>query len=326
MMPAPERKAMPQTRIFYATDIHGSEICFTKFLRAGEFYKAQVLIVGGDITGKMVIPVIEQHDGGYSIDFMGTTRVANGDAELLSLEKSITDAGFYPYRTTFSGYQELKADQAKVDSLFSRLMVESVRRWLAMAEESLSRTDVKCFITPGNDDRLDIDSLFENGERVINPEGKLVKLDEHHEMISTGYANMTPWNCPRDISEEELAKRLDSMAAQVEDMSNCVFNFHCPPFDSGLDSAPKLDEELRVSVKDGGLSMVPVGSVSVRSAIVKYQPLLGLHGHIHESRGTYKIGRTLCVNPGSEYSEGILRGMILNIEKDRVKGYLPTSG
>jgi len=318
--------AMSQTRIFYATDIHGSEICFTKFLRAGEFYKAQVLIMGGDITGKMVIPLIEQHDGSFSVDFMGTTRTAKGDKELSSLEKSITDAGFYPYRTTLSEFQELKADQAKVDSLFSALMVESVRRWLAMAEESLNHTDVRCYITPGNDDRFDIDPLFKNDQRVINPEGQVLDLDEHHEMISTGYTNMTPWNCPRDISEEELAKKLDSMAARVEDMSNCIFNFHCPPFDSGLDSAPKLDEELRVSVKDGGLSMVPVGSISVRSAIERHQPPLGLHGHIHESKGTSKIGRTLCVNPGSEYSEGILRGMILNVEKDRVKGYLPTSG
>lgn len=325
-MRAPERDAMPQTRIFYATDIHGSEICFAKFLRAGEFYKAQVLVMGGDITGKMVIPVIGQHDSSYSVDFMGTTRKARGDVELSSLEKSIRDAGFYPYRTTLSEFQDLKADQTRVDVLFSKLMVESLRRWLAMAEESLKRTDVKCYITPGNDDRFDIDPLFKNGQRVINPEGQVISLDVHHEMISTGYTNMTPWNCPRDISEEELAKKVDMMAAKVKDLSNCIFNFHCPPFDSGLDSAPKLDEELRVSVKDGGLSMVPVGSVSVKSAIERYQPLLGLHGHIHESRGTSKIGRTLCVNPGSEYSEGILRGIILNLEKDRVKGYLPTSG
>ena len=317
---------MSQTRIFYATDVHGSEICFTKFLKAGEFYKAQVLIMGGDITGKMVIPLIEQHDSSYSVDFMGTTRNAKGESQIHSLEKSITDAGFYPYRTTLQEFRELKADQAKVDSLFSRLMTEAVTRWLRIAEESLSRTDIKCFITPGNDDRLDIDPLFNECQRVINPEGRAVQLDDHHVVISTGYANMTPWNCPRDVSEEELATRIESMASMVIDMSNCIFNFHCPPFDSGLDSAPKLDDKLRVEVKDGSLSIVPVGSKSVRSAIEKYQPLLGLHGHIHESRGTCKIGRTLCMNPGSEYSEGILRGMVVNIERDRVKGYLPTSG
>jgi len=317
---------MSQTRIFYATDIHGSQSCFTKFLKAGQFYKAQVLIMGGDITGKMVVPVIEQNDGSYSVNFMGLARTAKGESEVRALEKSITDAGFYAYRTSLSEFQELKADPEKVDSLFSRLMIESLSRWLTMAEESLSRTDLKCFITPGNDDRLDIDPLFERIKRVVNPEGKVVRVDERHEMISTGYANVTPWNCPRDVSEEELARKIESMALEVKDMTNCIFNFHCPPFDSGIDSAPKLDKELKVTVKDGSLSVVPVGSKAIRSAIEKYQPLLGLHGHIHESRGTGKIGRTLCFNPGSEYSEGILRGIVVNIENGRVKGYLPTSG
>jgi len=162
---------------------------------------------------------------------------------------------------------------------------------------------------------------------VINPEEKVVPVDDKHEMISTGYTNITPWNCPRDVSEEELAKKIENMTSKVTNMKNCIFNFHCPPYDSSIDSAPKLDKDLKPAVSPGGeMLMIPVGSTAVRAAIEKYQPLLGLHGHIHESRGTAKIGRTLCLNPGSEYGEGILRGALITLEDDKVKSHQLTSG
>jgi len=146
-------------------------------------------------------------------------------------------------------------------------------------------------------------------------------------MISCGYSNMTPWNCPRDFPEEELNKKISEMTAQVEEMEKCIFNLHCPPFNTMLDQAPKLDKDLNPSVQPGGgLEMAPVGSTAVREAIQKHQPLLGLHGHIHESKGTFKIGRTLCMNPGSEYAERILRGLLLDIDGNRVKDFMFTSG
>jgi Icc-related predicted phosphoesterase len=146
-------------------------------------------------------------------------------------------------------------------------------------------------------------------------------------MISTGYANITPWRCARDVPEEELMTRIESMAAKLKQPSRSIFNFHCPPYGTMLDVAPQLDENLKPkSSATGGLQMAAVGSKSVLSAIEKYQPMLGLHGHIHESRGFQMIGRTLCINPGSEYTEGILRGFLAELTEDKVKDHMFVSG
>jgi Icc-related predicted phosphoesterase len=81
-----------------------------------------------------------------------------------------------------------------------------------------------------------------------------------------------------------------------------------------------------MDLKDAGHSIKPVGSTAVRDAIERYQPALSLHGHIHEARGVHWLGRTLALNPGSEYAEGTMKGAIVNLEPTRVKGYLLISG
>lgn len=311
------------TRIFYTTDIHGSEKVFRKFVSAGKFYNANVIICGGDITGKMIIPIIERSDGKFKANFLGQDLVLKRD-DVRELEKNVRYAGYYPYITNEDEMAKLSANQEKIDELFAKLMVETLERWLRLAEEYLKGTGIKCFVTPGNDDRFDIDRVFDRFDYVVNPEGKVVYVDNHHEMISTGHANITPWKCPRDIPEGDLEKRIDAMVSQVKDMKNCIFNFHCPPYASELDNAPLLDENLKPV--SAGQKLIPVGSTAVRGAIEKHQPLLGLYGHIHESRGVYKIGRTICINPGSEYGEGVLRGVIILLDENRVKDYVLTSG
>jgi len=223
-------------------------------------------------------------------------------------------------------FQETRASEVKVNELFSRLMIETVERWIRLAEERLGNSGVKCFITPGNDDQLVIDSVLRKSNSVFNPEGTVACLDDTHEMISTGYSNITPWKCPRDISEEELATKIESMIYQVKVVDSCVFNFHCPPFDSGLDTAPQIDDSLRPVMKGGTQMTIPAGSTAVRDAIEKSQPLLGLHGHIHESRAVAKLGRTHCFNPGSEYTEGILRGVLVDLDRKGLKRHIFTSG
>jgi len=317
---------MLTTRIFFATDIHGSEKCFKKFISAASFYKANCIIMGGDITAKMIVTIVKQSDGSYTAKYLGGEYVARTDDELRKLEDNIRFVGYIPYLTDPNEVGHLQSDQNKVDQLFHRLMVADLEKWVKIAEERLKGTNVKCFILPGNDDRVDIDDSLEGSPVIVNPESKVLRIDEHHEMISTGYANITPWNCPRDIPEEQLAKKIENMASKVENMKNCIFSFHCPPFQSGLDDAPKLDATLRPVVKGGQMIMESVGSTAVREAIVKYQPLLGLHGHIHEARGATKIGRTICINPGSEYSEGVLRGVVVNLGKDEVLSHLLVAG
>jgi len=319
--------AKKKTRIFFATDIHGSERCFLKFINAGEFYKANVLIMGGDITGKMIVPVIEDN-GTWATKFAGSSHTASNKEELEKVEKKIRATGFYPYITDKQDFEELSANPEKLEQLFEQLMLESMDRWMRFAEKRLQKKDIKCFVSAGNDDVYAIDPVLDGSDVVMHPDEKVVMIDDIHEMLSTGKSNMTPWNCPRDVPEEELEKHIEELANQVTNMEQTIFNIHVPPYGTGIDEAPELDENLKPRLAPGGGTIsIPVGSKTVRVAIEKYQPVLGLHGHIHESKGTFKIGRTLCINPGSEYTEGILRGFLCDLDvKKGVKDYLFTSG
>jgi Icc-related predicted phosphoesterase len=313
------------TRIFFSTDIHGSEPCFLKFINAADFYQADVLVLGGDITGKQIV-TIEQKDNSYQAYLFGQEWVANSPEELGKLESQIRSNGYYPYVVTLDEKAKLQANPSEVDALFSQVMTETVTHWVRLAEERLRGSSVKCFISPGNDDNFNLDKVLRDSDVVICPDGDIVDLDGVHTMASCGYANMTPWHCPRDLEEEELHLHLETILEKVPDKSNCIFNFHAPPYDSTLDIAPELDANLKSVMVGGQPHMISVGSKAVREMIEKYQPIAGLHGHIHECRGAVTIGRTLCVNPGSEYSEGILRGVLIHIADGKLLSYQFVAG
>jgi Icc-related predicted phosphoesterase len=315
-----------KTRIFFATDVHGSEKCFLKFVNSPGVYKVNVLILGGDITGKMIVPIVKGADGTSTAEFLGTKLTLKSDKEVEELDRRIRFTGYYPYQTTTEEMEAMRHDPSKVDAVFTDVMTNTLRRWTQMAEERLKDKGVKIYMTGGNDDRPEIEDVLKSSNFVIDPEGELVMLDGGYEMISSGWSNPTPWKTPRECSEEELTSKLDAMIGKVQDMKKCVFNMHVPPFDTGLDTCPKLDENLKPVYAGSEIMMTSAGSKAVRAAIEKHQPVLGLHGHIHESRGFVKIGRTLCLNPGSEYTEGMLRGVVVELDGDRVRNYLLTVG
>jgi len=310
-------------RIFFATDIHGSDVCWRKFINAGKFYKADIMVLGGDTTGKEICPIIKYPDGKIVVKYLGREEIVKDSKELAVYEKRIMDAGLYQYYTTPEEYASLVNDEEKVDKIFSAMMTERWKNWIEIAEKNLKGTGIRCLVAPGNDDRFVIDSIIDTSTVIERVEGKIVDIDGH-EMINCGWTNPTPWNTPRECSEEELAKKIESMTSQVKNMENCIFELHAPPYGTGIDEAPILDKNL-VPIK-GGTERGPVGSTAVLEAIKKCQPLLGLHGHIHESKGAMKIGRTVCLNPGSMYSEGMLQGVVVILEKNKVKTYLFTSG
>jgi Icc-related predicted phosphoesterase len=290
-------------------------------------YKANVVIVSGDITGKSVVPIIRQPDGSFNAmvpgKIIGAEHKASTEAELKEVEKIVRNSGYYPYQTTPEEVAELEADKTKIGRLIQRLTLETLKGWVQLVEERLRGSGVKFILTPGNDDMREVDAVLNESDFIINAEGKCILIDDQHEMITTGYTNVTPWKTPREFPEKELASYIGSLTSQVKDMSKCIFNFHCPPYDSSLDTAPKLDENwIPTPSALEGYVMAPAGSTAVREAIEKHQPLLGLHGHIHECAGEVKIGRTLCLNPGSEYHDGALEAYIVDLEKDKVKFHL----
>jgi Icc-related predicted phosphoesterase len=317
---------MVRTRFFFVTDVHGSDRCFRKFLNAAKFYNANILILGGDITGKLIVPLVKQPDGSYDCNFAGNESHLKSQREVDEMLKTIHDSGFYPYLTEPKEMEELNSKPELVKQLFAKLMVEGIESWMKLAEERLKNSGVKCYISPGNDDILDIDKALNSSTYVINPEEKVVDINGEHEMITLGTVNHTPWHSPREVDEDVLLEKIESMAKNVKDMKKAIFNIHVPPIDTPIDQAPKLDETLKPVVSGGTVQMTSAGSTATRQSIEKYQPLIGIHGHIHESRGMVKVGKTLCFNPGSEYGSGILRGLLCDVEKDSIKSYLLTSG
>jgi Icc-related predicted phosphoesterase len=312
-------------RLFYATDVHGSERCFRKFVNAAGFYGADAILLGGDITGKAIVPLVAAN-GGYRGHFLGEPFEVDGGEAAAELEKKIANTGYYAWRCTPEEEQAASSDARLRDDLFSRLIVERVERWVELADERLRPQGIPCYVNAGNDDPPEIDRVLEEAGWVQFLEGRVVELPDGTPVASCGYANMTPWACPRDVEEDELGRRLEAVIARLDDPSRAIFNFHCPPYDTGSDAGPKLRENFQVTAGAGGVEMHPVGSVSCRRAIETHQPILGLHGHLHESRGTYELGRTLCVNPGSEYTEGVLRGALFELGKGKLRSHQFTTG
>jgi uncharacterized protein len=312
-------------RVYYATDIHGSEVCWRKFLNAGRFYNADVLILGGDVTGKAVVPVVAAAGGGFRVRQFSGDRVLDAD-ELAATETRIRDMGFYPYRTTEDELEAVWDDPEAVNGIFLSLMRSTLTRWLDLAAERLAGTGIRLYAMEGNDDPPELFGMLRDSTVLTQTEDQLVDLGEGITMVSYGYSNPTPWHTPRELDDDELERRIDKLAAQVSRPERAIFNLHVPPARTSIDKAPALDGSLKPVVKGGAVVMQSVGSEGVRRLLAKHQPMLGLHGHIHESRGAVRLGPTLAVNPGSEYGDGVLCGALLEIDgKKGVRHYqLPT--
>lgn len=311
-------------RLYFTCDLHGSESCFLKFVNSGKLniYKANVLIASGDLTGKALVPIVERDDGSYQATFLDSQEIVRSKEQLADLIKRVRNVGYYHEVMTDQHYRELVSDPKKYIASLSKIIHDTMEDWVRIAEDRLEKTGVACYLMPGNDDDEVIGEIINKSSYAVNPEDKVIDVGEGHEMISNGYSNPTPWKTLRECGEDELKAKIDNIVTRVKDVNTCIFNLHCPPFGSGLDTAPQLDKDLRPVVSAGEIVRIPVGSTAVLRAIEEYQPLAGLHGHIHESAGSAKIGKTMCFNPGSEYQSGILRGYILDFEKGKLKHWL----
>jgi Icc-related predicted phosphoesterase len=316
---------MRDTKIFFATDIHGSDVCLRKFLNAGKFYGVDAVVMGGDITGKMIVPVVEESPDQYAAHIFGRKRVVDSTG-LPGLKKFIADAGFYPHPMTPDEVAALRNDPAGVDELFQKLMTETMNRWIDMAEDRLGNTGIEVIFAPGNDDPMFVDDLLSGSDIVVNPDSRVVELPGGFPMISVGYSNRTPWDSPRELDEEDLRAVIDEEVAKLDDPRRAIFNLHVPPKNTPIDQAMELDAEFRPVVRGGAPVITGVGSSAVRDAITTYQPMMSLHGHIHESRGEQLLGRTLAINTGSEYQSGRLLGGLIKVNGSGVLSHQFVTG
>jgi Icc-related predicted phosphoesterase len=308
-------------KIFFATDLHGSDVCFKKFCAAPAFYGADALIMGGDLTGKLLVPF--RRVGSNLRYQLGGVEHELREHEFEDEARRISDMGYYPVLFDEELEHRLKSADAH-DGLLTAEAVARAHRWARYAEEKLGQSGTPILFAPGNDDENAIDEVFARSPAFIHGEGRAVDL-LGIEVLSTGWANPTPWHTPRECAEEELAAKIHAMAADLHEPEHAVFNFHVPPYDTTLDICPLLDGDLRVVKSLGAPLMTHAGSSAVRAAIEELQPLVSLHGHIHESRSVARLGRTVAINPGSEYSEGVLLGSVLTIDRGNL-AYTLTAG
>ena len=307
---------MPKTRIIFSSDFHGSDVVWRKFLNSASMFNANVLLMGGDMTSKVMVPIVREPEGGYTANFLGK-QVKISEEGLSDLKKQIRQHCYLPYVCSKAEVEKLSRDQEYVEKVFEDLEVEMVKDWLSLIPKKAP--DVRVIIHPGNDDKFVLDDVLRNSPNIVFAEESVVRFDDRHEAACVGWSNPTPWHSPRECTEEQLLEKLEKTVSQLKSVETSCFCFHVPPYNSTIDMAPKLDATLRPVYEGGRPAFIPVGSKSVRRVIEKYQPLLGLHGHIHESPGLVKIGKTQCINPGSEYSEGILRAYIIELEDGKAK-------
>jgi Icc-related predicted phosphoesterase len=312
-------------RIYFATDIHGSEICWKKFLAAAKYYGAGVLVLGGDMTGKALVPIVRQAGGSWKAVLLQEAHELSTEAEVAAMEAAIASRGYYPIRTDEEQMRSFAEHPDSIDELFRRTVLETAARWMDLADSRLAGTGVECWVCPGNDDAFELDRVIAQSKLVKDAEGKVVELGGGISMASTGWSNPTPWHTHREEKEDDLFNRISGIIPSGTDCSRFIFSLHAPPRASGLDDAPEMDEHL--NVLNAGQSTVPVGSTAVRRIIEDRKPLASLHGHIHEAKGVARIGKTLCVNPGSLYEQGVLQGVLLEVDgRKGIRSYVLTTG
>ena len=311
--------------ILYVADIHGSDRCFRKWLNAGPHYGVDVLIVGGDLTGKILAPVVPRN-GGWSARWEGTDIALETQAELDAFSRRMREQGVYAHVAAQDEIDAIRADVVVERRAFATHKVRQLEEWMALADERLAGRGIQAFVMAGNDDPVDVDGALRSGRIVRDVGGAVVELAPGITMASVGESTPTPWHTHRELSDDALGERMAEVVAGMPSDGLHVWNFHMPPYETGVDTVPRLDDQLRVVYRAGQPEMMPVGARSLRTLIAERQPAVALHGHIHEGRGRYTIGRTVGFNPGSQYQDGVLLGLLLSLSTKGVRSYTFVAG
>jgi Icc-related predicted phosphoesterase len=147
-------------------------------------------------------------------------------------------------------------------------------------DELMKMFDKPVLAIPGNCDQKSILKALD-ASKAINLHAKAKQIGKIR-FIGLGGSNPTPFNTPFELPEEEIEKVLEGMVCSAENTGDCgpiVLLTHAPPHGA-------RDE----------LPFGHVGSKAIRKFVDRVD--LIVCGHIHEAKGTEKIGKTVVVNPG----------------------------
>jgi Icc-related predicted phosphoesterase len=316
--------------IFYVADIHGSDVCFRKWLNAAGFYGADVLIIGGDLTGKVLLPIYPAVGPGEGWTATWKDRVHRLEtrAEVEALIATARGVGAYGFVTTAEEVAEIGRSVDREREIFGRLKLAALEGWLGLADERLTGRRTRAFLMPGNDDPPVIDEVLAGSRSLVDVQGTTIELAPGIWMSSRGESTPTPWHTPREVPDAALGDLVQDAVAGMPSDGTRIWNLHMPPFDTGVDRAPRLDASLHVRYDGSGEPIMDaVGSHAIRTLIDQHQPTIALHGHIHEGRGRYRIGSTTGFNPGSQYQDGVLQGLLLRVSARKgLRDFMFTAG
>jgi uncharacterized protein len=321
---------MATRTIFFVADLHGSEPVLNKTINSAKFYGVDTIVIGGDITGKLLIPIVDIGGGRYSLELYGVPTTIEAK-DLAETQKKIRATGNYWTMVSRSEYDAMLTDKAEVKRHFLEKMLEHLQSVYAKAEDRLKASGVKLYIIPGNDDYVEVADFLKSrsSDVVVNFEQQIVELGEY-QLVGYGKSNPTPWHTPRETSDAILGQELRQLTAKA-DPARTLLVAHAPPVNTTIDKAPKLTADMKPIVGGGHMEMVSVGSTEVRHVIEEFEPVAAFHGHIHESAGVDTVigqhGKKVPVmNPGSQYSSGVLQGILIRLANGKVKDYNFTTG
>lgn len=326
---------MSGKKLLIVSDLHGSRMAYGKLSNAPRIYDCEAVIFAGDLTGKAVVPIVNVNDDLYEAVIFGDHKTFP-EKELENTIKTIEMSGYYTAVLSKSEYEELANDEKKIRDLFLRVEREKLEAAFQNIENKFSQKKTKIYILPGNDDS---ESISEFAREYSSNSDIFVDIDERIaevgdlQLLGFGFSNKTPWNSPRELTEEQIEARLSDMFDKIDQsrLSKTVAVIHVPPHGTMIDQAPALTPDLRPVIKGGDAVMTSVGSTAVRKVIEKYSPMMGIHGHIHESPGVDYIRsntrrKVPVLNAGSEYQAGVLRGALVAVEDGNVDNVMLTRG
>ena len=321
---------MGKLKLLLVSDLHGSETAYRKLANAVKYYKVDAVVFAGDLAGKVLVPVIKIGDS-YKIPLISEDKLFKG-SEAEGKIKELRGSGYHVRVVTEEEYERMKSDKDYLDKVLNETLTNDIVEYLNIIDERYRQQGVKMYLIPGNDDPIDVINGVNSRQwgSIIPFDENIVNLNSHI-LVGFGYSNITPWNTHRELSEEEMYERLSRLMNKLDnsEYSKTILVIHAPPYGTVIDQAPMLTSDLRVVRRGGEVVLTHVGSTSVKRIIEEYKPLMGLHGHIHESGGVDAIKvngvKIPIFNAGSEYQFGVLRGIIISIDGNKVN-YIPVRG